>query len=135
MRAASTSAPDRLRHTGLAPTAVLAAGVLASAYLWRTDPHQPGHLLPVCPFRYLTGWQCPGCGGTRLAYDLMHGDVVGAWHDNALLLLVLPLLLWALVGWAVAGWRGRAYRLTLPRYGGPVVLVTALAWTVLRNAV
>jgi hypothetical protein len=134
MRAASTSAPDRLRHPGLAPTAVLAAGVLASAYLWRTDPHQPGHLLPVCPFRYLTGWQCPGCGGTRLAYDLLHGDVVAAWHDNALLLLVLPVLLWVLVRWAVAGWRGRSYRLALPRYGGPAVLVTALAWTVLRNA-
>lgn len=131
----STSVPDRLRHPGVAPTAVLAAGALASAYLWRTDPHQPGHLLPLCPFRYLTGWQCPGCGGTRLAYDLLHGDVARAWQDNALLLLVLPLLLWALARWAVEGWRGRAYRLTLPRYGGPVVLVTALTWTVLRNAV
>ena len=133
MRVVSTSVPDRTRHTSLAPTAVLASGLLGAAYLWRTDPHQPGHLLPVCPFRYLTGWQCPACGGTRLAYDLLHRDVARAWQDNALLLLVLPVLLWFLGRWALAGWAGRSYRVVLPRYGGAVVLVVARAWTLLRN--
>ena len=117
----------------LAPTAVLLSGLAASAYLYRTDPHQPGHLLPVCPFRWLTGWQCPACGGTRMAYDLMHGDVVGAWHDNALLLLLSPVLLWLLGRWAVAGWSGRRFQVTLPRYGGWLVLAVALPWMVLRN--
>ena len=134
MRAASTSAPERQRHPAVAPTAVLAAGLVGAAYLGGTDPHQPGHLLPVCPFRYLTGWQCPACGGTRLAYDLLHGDVARAWHDNALLLLVLPWALWVLSRWAVEGWRGRAYRVALPRYGGPLVVATAVGWAVLRNA-
>jgi hypothetical protein len=133
MPTASTSAPDRLRHPGVAPTVVLAAGLLGSAYLWRTDPHEPGHLLPLCPFRALTGWQCPACGGTRMAYDLLHGDVSRAWQDNALLLLVLPLLLLSLGRWAVEGWRGRTYRLILPRYGVPLVLGVALTWVVLRN--
>jgi hypothetical protein len=135
MRAGSTSAPERLRHPGVAPSAVLAGGLLGAGYLWGTDPHQPGHLLPVCPFRYLTGWQCPACGGTRMAYDLLHGDLAGAWRDNALLLLALPLLLWALGRWAVEGWRGRAYRLVLPLYGGPLVVAVAVTWAVLRNAV
>ena len=134
MRGASTSARERVRHPSFAPTALVALGALGVAYLWRTDPHEPGHLLPVCPFRRLTGWQCPACGGTRMAYDLLHGDLVRAWHDNALLLLVLPLTLWWLVRWAVAGWRGRTYRLVLPRFATPVVVGSALEWAVLRNA-
>jgi hypothetical protein len=135
MPAASTCAPDRLRLPGVAPTVVLTAGLLGSAYLWRTDPHEAGHLLPFCPFHRLTGWQCPACGGTRLAYDLMHGDLGRAWQDNALLLLVLPLLLWSLGRWAVEGWRGRTYRLVLPQHGGALVVGAAVAWAVLRNTV
>jgi hypothetical protein len=68
-----------------------------------------------------------------MTYDLMHGDVGAAWSDNALLLLLAPLLLWMLGRWAVAGWTGGSYRVELPRYGVPVVLGVALAWAVLRN--
>ena len=136
MREASTSVPERAAtRTALAPTALLLSGLAASSYLYVTDPHQPGHLLPACPFRVLTGWQCPACGGTRMAYDLLHGDVARAWHDNALLLIVSPFLLWLLGSWAVAGWRGRRYGVSLPRYGGPLVLVVAVGWAVLRNTV
>jgi hypothetical protein len=112
---------------------VLALGAAAAAYLYRTDPHQPGHLLPACPFRVLTGWQCPACGGTRLVYDLMHGDVARAWRDNALLLVLAPWLLWLLARWALAGWRGQRFRVVLPPYGAGLVLLTALTWGVLRN--
>ncbi|HUR13245.1 MAG TPA: DUF2752 domain-containing protein [Mycobacteriales bacterium] len=117
----------------MAPTAFLAAGLLGSVYLWNTDPHEPGHLLPGCPFRALTGWQCPACGTTRLAYDLMHGDVARAWHDNALLLLLSPVLLWLLLGWLVAGLRGHAFRVHTPRWVLPALLPLGLGWAVLRN--
>jgi len=133
MPVASSSVPEPVRNPGAAPTVVLLAGLLASAYLYRTNPHEPGHWLPICPFRALTGWQCPACGGTRMAYDLLHGDVARAWQDNALLLVLAPLLLLLLSRWAVEGWRGRVYRVVLPRYGAPVVLVVALTWAVLRN--
>src|SRR5690349_5612138 len=118
MPEASTSAPERsAERTALAPTAVLLSGLAACAYVYSTDPHEPGHLLPACPFRVLTGWQCPACGGTRMAFDLLHGDVSRAWRDNALLLLVSPLLLWLLGSWAIAGWRGRRYQVVLPSRG------------------
>lgn len=135
MPTVSTSAPERVRHPGLAPTALLLAGLAGAAYLYRTDPHEPGHVLPFCPFRRLTGWQCPACGGTRMAYDLMHGDVARAWRDNALILLLLPLALWWLGRWAVEAWQGRTYRLVLPRHGTAVVLGVAMTWAVLRNVV
>ena len=50
---------------------LLGAGVLGS-YLYAHDPHQPG-AYPACVLHALTGLYCPGCGGTRAAYDLVHG--------------------------------------------------------------
>ena len=45
-----------------------------------------------CPWRTLTGLDCPFCGATRAAASLAHGDVVGALDHNALFVLViLPL--------------------------------------------
>ena len=46
---------------------------------------------PRCAFYALTGWQCPGCGGLRAAHHLLHGDFVGAWRLNPLLVGLLPL--------------------------------------------
>lgn len=101
-----------------------------------TRPHQPGQLLLPCPFRLLTGLLCPFCGGTRLAYDLMHGDVVTAFHDNAaLLVLGVPALAYVLVRWLVAGVRGRHLPLKLTARGNAVVLGTAAVWMVARNLI
>lgn len=49
-----------------------------------------------CPFRWLTGWQCPGCGVTHLVLALVHGDLDGAWQANPAIILASPflLLLW-----------------------------------------
>lgn len=35
-----------------------------------------------CPFRALTGIDCPGCGMSRALVSLLHGDLAGslAWH-------------------------------------------------------
>jgi hypothetical protein len=33
-----------------------------------------GHLLP-CPFKYITGIDCPGCGFQRAVILLMQGDI------------------------------------------------------------
>lgn len=35
----------------------------------------------------------PGCGATRALAALLHGNLMQAWHANALLLLLLPLAL------------------------------------------
>lgn len=42
-----------------------------------------------CPFREITGWQCPFCGGTRLGSALLHGDVAAALAYNPLVFLAL----------------------------------------------
>lgn len=73
------------------PLAVLGAAAAAAALLTVVDPNQPGHL-PGCPFKALTGWDCPGCGSTRALWALVHGDVPRALDHNVLTVLALPVL-------------------------------------------
>ncbi|MFF3498773.1 DUF2752 domain-containing protein [Streptomyces sp. NPDC003247] len=122
-----------LRHPAAAPLAVLAAGAAGSAHLYVTDPHEPGHLLPQCPFRFVTGLLCPACGGTRMVYDLMHGDLAQAWLDNRALLLAAPFALALLGRWMAEGLRGRRWRPRLGRPAQTVILGLAVLWTVARN--
>jgi hypothetical protein len=73
-------APDRML---LGEAAVAAAGIV---YLLAVDPHDPRAWAPFCPVKLFTGLDCPGCGGLRLAHDLLHGDVRAAVYDNPFLL-------------------------------------------------
>ena len=60
------------------------------AYVGLGDPHRPDFVFPACPFKALTGWNCPGCGGLRMTHDLLHGDLAAAVVDNVFLLVGLP---------------------------------------------
>ncbi|MGE0216217.1 DUF2752 domain-containing protein [Mycolicibacterium sp.] len=108
----------------------LGAGVLtvgALAYIGIGDPHRPDFVFPPCPFKALTGWNCPGCGGLRMTHDLLHGDLAAAFVDNAFALIGLPLLL----TWVLVQRRRRRPVLTTPAIG--VLLGAAVTWTVVRN--
>lgn len=63
-----------------------------------------------CPFRMLTGWECPFCGGTRLGSALLHGDVVAAFAYNPL--VFVSLLVATVVGglWVVEALGGPKIR-------------------------
>jgi hypothetical protein len=120
-------------HPAAAPLGTLTAALTGSLYLYGTDPHQPGHWLPRCPFNWATGLLCPICGTTRMAYDLLHADPVRAFHDNALLLLCTPFLLAVAGRWTVAGLGGRRWRPVLGARASLAVGVVLVAWAVLRN--
>ncbi len=64
-----------------------------------------------CPFRMVTGWQCPLCGGTRLGRSLLEGDVVTAFVDNPLVLVGLAVLTVLGLLWTVEAAGGPAVRL------------------------
>lgn len=123
-----------LRHPLALPTGLAAFAAAGAAYLYRTNPHQPGQLLPRCPLEWATGLLCPGCGGTRMTYDLLHGDLVAAFHDNAaMLLLGLPAAAYLFTRMLREGLRGRHYRPEPSRLGTAAIVATALVWTVGRN--
>ncbi|NGY63775.1 DUF2752 domain-containing protein [Lentzea sp. NEAU-D13] len=115
-----------------APLITFAAGVAGAAVLLVVDPNKPGNLLPKCPFNWLTGLNCPGCGATRMVHALLHGDVVAAWHYNAVLLVLgVPLAVWLFARWTKDRWTGE--RRSVPKSVGVAVLVVAAVWGVGRN--
>ena len=115
----------RVRLYGVLGVGVLGAGALA--YVGLVDPHRPDSLYPPCPFRMLTGWYCPACGGLRMTHDLLHGHVAAAATDNIVALIGLPLLLiWALS-------RIGSGRKVITPAVLIVIAVIAVVWTVLRN--
>jgi len=106
--------------------AVVFAGLFTLTAL--VSPEQPGHY-PTCPFRALTGLDCPGCGSLRALHDLAHGHFVTALTHNAMLVVMLPI---ALVVWLRVV-TGRTSARASPRWLAPAVLVTLVIWTVVRN--
>ena len=52
--------------------------------------------LPACPFKTLTGLDCPGCGVTRAGYSITHGDILAAIDHNALVVFgpIIAVTLW-----------------------------------------
>ncbi|MGB8405734.1 MAG: DUF2752 domain-containing protein [Mycobacterium sp.] len=114
-----------IRTVTVAATGTVAAGALV--YIGLADPHRPGFGFPACPFKMLTGWNCPLCGGLRMTHDVLHGDLAAAVVDNVYALVGIPLLaLWLVICWR-RGRRVPSAALTT------VVLVTMVAWTVVRN--
>jgi hypothetical protein len=58
-------------------------------------------IFPPCPLLHLTGWQCPGCGGTRSLYSLFHGDVLGSLAMNPMVIAGYLAVAIALLGVAI----------------------------------
>ncbi len=46
------------------------------------DISLPENISPPCLLRTITGWYCPGCGGTRAVRSLLRGDILISlvWH-------------------------------------------------------
>lgn len=125
MRAPSAAISSRARLYGALGTGALLGGALA--YVGLVDPHRPGSVFPACPFKLLTGWNCPACGGLRMTHDLLHGDLAAAAVDNLFLLVGLP----ALLAWVLVRWRTNRPIVTTPAV--VVIVVLAVTWTVARN--
>lgn len=72
-------------HKVLAWAGAAVAAALAYAALVRGL----GHGIP-CLFHALTGLQCPGCGVTRMGTCLLQGDIFGAFFQNPVVFVLLP---------------------------------------------
>jgi Protein of unknown function (DUF2752) len=108
----------------------LGAGALlvgALGYVGLVDPHKPDSIFPICPFRLLTGWNCPACGGLRMVHDVLHGDLAAAISDNAFVLVGIPVL----AGWILLRRRSGKSLFSLPAVA--TLVIATLAWTVVRN--
>jgi len=93
----------------------------------------PPSYFPPCPLHALIGLNCPGCGTTRAAHELLHGHVRTALHLNALLVLTLPVMLVGL--WQVlnSSTGERDKKRIVYRYLGWLILLVVLTFGIVRN--
>lgn len=130
------SVPPKIK-TG--SSGVLVPGIIAAAtflsigiivYFFNPSTHA---FYPECQFHRLTGLNCPGCGMTRAVYALLHGHLLLAVRDNALL---IGGMFWLGLRAAWFAWnkhRGRRNGEFFPAKYLWLLLVVALVFTVLRN--
>jgi len=53
---------------------------------------------PKCPFKAMTGYDCPGCGFQRAVHALLHGNFMQAIRYNLFLVIGVPYLLAVFAG-------------------------------------
>ncbi|WP_188194965.1 DUF2752 domain-containing protein [Nonomuraea sp. SYSU D8015] len=123
---------DRLKGL-LAPLGVAAGAGAVVAFVGVVDPNEPGHY-PTCPFLWLTGLYCPGCGTLRTIHALAHLDPVAALGLNPLAVAMIPLLLFWWGRWVVRAWQGKPRRTTLahPAWLWAFLALVVVYWVV-RN--
>ncbi len=95
-------------------------------------------VFPDCPSRVFFGIDCPGCGGLRGTYSLLHGDISSTINHNALLLGVYPMLvaLWFL--WILRVWKQRDLFAVFRPYSRVLVSVSLfvlIGFTFVRNMI
>lgn len=92
------SLEEGLFSAGLVVLAVAAAGIpLLLLFLTGRDLSHSD-----CGFQLLLGMYCPGCGGTRSVYALLHGHVLQSLWYHPLVLYVTALYLAFMITWTAA---------------------------------
>ncbi|MBY8871066.1 DUF2752 domain-containing protein [Micromonospora sp. PLK6-60] len=137
--------PDRftrfvLRLHDRAPRWALPLGALACvgmgmAYALLSDPTRSDpDAAPSCLLKLTTGLDCPGCGGTRALWYVLHADLPAAARHHFVFVFALPFLAYLFVAWAgkqAFGWRLPQLRLDNRVIAG--FLVGWLVFSVARN--
>jgi hypothetical protein len=118
-----------------APLAVL---VCFGGGIWYTlalNPVDSGAFSsPTCIVKLTTGFDCPGCGGTRAFWYLLHGDIPAAARSHILAVFAAPYLVYMFIAWSgrlMFNWNIPYLRIT-PRVISYFLAVWAV-FTVARN--
>ena len=131
MSSASVPVTRRPDRRALAP---VAAGLAVAGTLVAAAGSDDG--VALCPFRWCTGGYCPGCGATRAANRLAHGDLQSSWSHHPWVLLAMAQVV--VVAVVAAGLASTRRRRLLRRIAIPLVVAnTALLigiWVVRLSA-
>ncbi|MEU8332971.1 DUF2752 domain-containing protein [Micromonospora sp. NPDC048839] len=116
----------------LAAVGCVAAGM---GYALLSNPADaPPDAAPTCLLKLTTGLDCPGCGGTRALWYVLHADLPAAARHHFLFVFALPFLAYLFVAWAANqafGWRLPELQISSKVIVG--FMGVWLAFSVLRN--
>jgi hypothetical protein len=109
---------------------IIATGLVAVIAFACIDPTSPEWLIH-CPFKILTGLQCPGCGDQRALHALLCGHPLEAVSYNLFLIVALPYL----IAFAATSYlpTARLFHWLRSKTTVKLFLVTVAAWMVIRN--
>lgn len=117
------------------PLAAVGCVAIGMGYALLSNPtHAAPDAAPTCLLKLTTGLDCPGCGGTRALWYVLHADLPAAARHHFLFVFALPFLAYLFVAWAgnqAFGWRLPELRISSKVIGG--FLGVWLAFSVLRN--
>ncbi len=85
----------RIKKIIFAYTAIVLFVFLIIIYS-RLNPEN-SHLFPKCPFKAVTGYECPGCGSQRAVHYLLNLNIHNAILANRLLVFFIPYILFLLL--------------------------------------
>lgn len=115
------------------PLAALGCVGIGMAYALISDPTRSDpDAAPTCLLKLTTGLDCPGCGGTRALWYVLHGDLPAAARHHFLFVFALPFLAWLFVAWA--GNRAFGWKLPEVQFSPKVVGMFLAAWAVFSVA-
>jgi hypothetical protein len=84
-----------------APAAIAACFGGATAYVLLTDPTTGDAFSPpTCIMKLATGFDCPGCGGTRAFWYLLHANLPQAARHHAMFVFAVPFLIYMYLAWS-----------------------------------
>ncbi|MFI6272934.1 DUF2752 domain-containing protein [Micromonospora zamorensis] len=117
------------------PLAAVGCVAIGMGYALLSNPtHAAPDAAPTCLLKLTTGLDCPGCGGTRALWYVLHADLPAAARHHFLFVFALPFLAYLFVAWAgnqAFGWRLPELRLSSKVIVG--FMGAWLAFSVLRN--
>ncbi len=105
----------------------LALYAAAYGFFAARDPYSET-IFPPCIVLHLFGFQCPGCGGTRAMYSLLHGDVAASLVMNPVVVAGYVTVAISLVGVLLQQRGGKRSSQTLYWIAGAVT-VGAILWS------
>jgi hypothetical protein len=115
---------------------LLTASVLlvsAAVLLRYANPASSG-IFPPCPFLWLTGFYCPGCGSLRALHQLLYGNLGAAFALNPFAVLSFPFLAYGGASRAAYLLNGRYFpRIFLPGWFIWTLFAAIVLFGILRN--
>ena len=77
---------------------ILAISMLIGlVFIYKTfNPSNNIHF-PQCPFLYLTGFKCPGCGSQRAVHHLLNLELIKSFKSNSLFMVSIPYLVFGFI--------------------------------------
>lgn len=89
---------------------------------------------PKCPFFFVTGYQCPSCGGQRMLYAFCHANFRKAIEYNPFLsCLTLPYLSAIVISKLFLQKKNRLYIILSHHYTILLYFVVFIGWWIIRN--